>query len=459
MELFLIFIIFGAIIFLGFLGDLVFRKTNIPDVIWLILFGIIISSIAGFSKEFFSPFTAFFTNFALVFILFEGAINTNIKYLIKGMPKGFALTVLTFIFSVVMITILALVLGLNLMQGLLLGAILSGTCDAMIIPLVKKLKMHKQTSLVLIIESALSDVLGIVFAVTLIKLIQLKVFSLPGTINTLISSFSIALIIGIGTGIFWLFTFNKLGEYGKSYLSTIAILLVMYGVVEYLGASGAIAAFAFGIILGNSKKVEKLRENNLMTSQKKYFYSEISFFLKSFFFVYLGLLVTFPGWPLLILSFFISLAFFFVRPLAVFPIARKMPRKEKAILEVLVPKGIVAVVLAQLAMQNNLIPENFVSMIPLVIFFTILLSTIFLFFVERGKFYGFSGVYSGIFHAVGEWRKRARKRKVERIKREKEKAREAAKKEKKKSRRARKKKPKENITNDGYLEVAAVKPK
>jgi len=346
---------------------------------------------------------------------------------------------------------------LSISQGLLLGMILGGTCSAVVIPTIKRLSVQKQTSLILMIESALSDVLCIISVVTMLKLIQLQVFDLPGTINELLSSFSLALLIGVGVGIFWLLTFSKLGEYGKSYLSTIAILLVMYGVVEYIGANGAIATFAFGLVLGNSKKVERLRENNLMTPQRKYFYSEISFFLKSLFFVYLGLLIVFPGWPLLVLSFLIALSFFAIRPLAVFPVSRKTPKKEKALLEVLVPKGLVAVVLAQLAIQNNTLPQELISVIPLTIFFTILLSTIFIFLVEKEKFHGFSGVYVGVYHSMMEWRKKAKKRKAERRKREREKAREQAKKEKEKLRRAKsrrkKKSKKEEITEEKIIDI------
>ena len=92
---------------------------------------------------------------------------------------------------------------------------------------------------------------------------------------------------------------GRMSENDLNYIATIAFLLILYGVIEYTGGSGAMAAFAFGLVLGNSKKVfsalQKERKN-LMTHSRRFFYSEISFFLKSFFFVYLGLLINFADY-------------------------------------------------------------------------------------------------------------------------------------------------------------------
>lgn len=415
MEIFSIFIIGGIVIFFGFVGDAIFKRTGIPDALWLILVGMLLGPISGvISIEFFSPVTTLFTTFALVFILFEGAVNINIRYLLKGMPKGSLLTILSFIVSVAVITLISLAF-LPLSQSILLGVILGGTSSAIVIPMVRRLKMRRDTSLAVIIESAISDVLCIICALTLINIINLRQFSLPQTLNTLLSSFTIALTLGFAAGFIWLSCLKKMGEYAKSYMATIAFLLILYGIADYvigISGGGVIAAFAFGLVLGNSKKIfsDVSKEIVGITASKRFFYSEISFFLRSFFFVYLGLLISFPGYPLLFASLGLVLVLFAVRPLAVSAISRGIKRKEKAFFEVLIPRGLAAVVLAQLALHYGIpYAAQFVSIVPLVIFFSILLCTIFVFLVEKNRFHGFSSLYSALYHRL---RKRKAKKRV-----------------------------------------------
>ena len=80
MDVNTIFVVSGIIIFVGFLGEYIFRKTNIPDFIWLMLFGAILGTFFDISKNAgFTQIAPIFTTFALIFILFEGAINIDIK--------------------------------------------------------------------------------------------------------------------------------------------------------------------------------------------------------------------------------------------------------------------------------------------------------------------------------------------------------------------------------------------
>lgn len=426
MEVFTAFIVAGIVIFFGFIGDSIFKHTNIPDVLLLILVGVLLGPVFRIiSIEFFSPVTTLFTTFALVFILFEGAVNINIQYLIRGIPRGFLLTILGFVVSVAIITLISLTF-LPLHQSLLLGTILGGTCSAVVIPMVRRLKMGKDASSAAIIESAITDVLCIICVLTLINIINLGQFSFPQTLNTLLSSFTIALTLGVMAGFVWLSCLKRMGEYAKSYMATIAFLLILYGIADYIigiSGGGAIAAFAFGIVLGNSKKVfsDVSKEKAGMTTSKRFFYSEISFFLRSFFFVYLGLLVGFPSYTSLLVSFGLVLVLFMTRPLAVSAISGKMKRKDKAFLEVLIPKGLVAVILAQLALQSG-IPHaaQFASIVPLVVFFSVLLCTIFVFLVEKNRFYGFSGLYSALYSGLRKMRikRKIAKKAKEKLKKE-----------------------------------------
>ena len=82
MDVVFAFAALGAIIIIGFFSALAFEKTKIPDVIVLIIIGLIFGPIAitFFNVEFVSSsalnaVAPYFTSFALVIILFDGGLN------------------------------------------------------------------------------------------------------------------------------------------------------------------------------------------------------------------------------------------------------------------------------------------------------------------------------------------------------------------------------------------------
>lgn len=79
MDVISIFGAISAIMFLGFIAEIIFKKLNIPDVILLIGTGIIIGSVLKVvSITTLGPGVDLFTTFALIFILF-----LRIPYLLR----------------------------------------------------------------------------------------------------------------------------------------------------------------------------------------------------------------------------------------------------------------------------------------------------------------------------------------------------------------------------------------
>ncbi len=400
MEIFTIFMLLGLIIVIGFFGEIVFKKTNIPDVIWLIMIGIIIGSVLKLvAADDFGTFAPIFSTFALIFILFEGALSIDIVQLIKEMMSGAMLTLLNFLFSVIAVTIITLLMGWPILYGVLLGSILGGISSAVVLPITRNLNIKENTKLILTIESAVSDVLCIVGAITVIEIISLNTFNLREILNNIAGSFAIALLIGLAAGIIWLGVLRKMQFLTHAYMMTVAMLLVLFGFVEYIQSNGAIAALAFGLILGNSKRIFTLTKTKAldpMGISARTFYSEISFFVKTFFFVYLGILLTFNNPLLMVWGLFITLVLFLVRPLAVMITVRnsKVSDKDRAVLESLIPKGLAAAVLAQLPLQYNIAnAAQFSTIVLSVIFFSIITCTILVFLIEKDYFKGLGSLY------------------------------------------------------------------
>ena len=98
-------IILGIIMVLGFIGNYIFNRTQIPSIVWLLLFGLIVGAffkvetLQATYPELLMTISSFFGAIAIVIILFDGGINTDIYQLFRGAPRGLLLTVSGFCLS------------------------------------------------------------------------------------------------------------------------------------------------------------------------------------------------------------------------------------------------------------------------------------------------------------------------------------------------------------------------
>ncbi len=405
-----IFLAIGTIIILGFLSDLIFSRTNVPDVFWLIAIGIFIGPVMKtVSPDAFGNAATIFTYFALLFILFEGGLHIRIKDLMKSMYGATTITLVNFALSVIAITLIARFFGWSLVNSLLLGTMLGGTSSAVVVPIVKKLQMSKNNSLILILESAFTDVLCIVSTLTIIQIVNLNHVSLGGVLNSLFGSFAIAIFVGGIAGFFWILLLERFSSLSRSYISTIGILMMVFGLTEFSGASGAIAGLTFGIVMGNARKILSLAEGeeeeaDALTSSARAFFAQISFFVKTFFFVYIGVLTSLADWKLIALGIVIAAAVFIIRPVSVKLAYKPQDNAEdKPIMESMVPKGLAAAVLAQVPLQQG-IPngEQLLTPVFAAIFFTIAITTLLVFLIKHGKYHGLTSILSKLFQMKHE---------------------------------------------------------
>lgn len=439
-----VFAVITGIIFLGFFAELIFKKTNIPDVLILISVGIILGTFLEWvSVESFGEATSLFTTFALVFILFQGALSINIKALIKTLGPTVSLTLLNFIFTVIAVSLVAyFALDYSLLLSMLIGTILGGTSSAVVIPLVSNIEqIREKYKLALTIESALSDVLCIIGTLTLLQIIQTGEVVASSIFNSILSSFALALIVGGAIGFAWIIILTKFETLKSSYMLTIACVMGLYAFVEsdFVGASGAIAALSFGLILGNSrlllesakdddeddksKKKTKSKNTSLKKSKTEHselhhslniinpsaknFYSEISFVVKTFFFVYLGLLIDFSNMSVFWYGALITIAIFLVRPFAVkLVMGKDKPTTlDRTILEVLIPKGLASAVLAGIVVQSGVLggsAATFTTMILSVVLISIILTSILMILANNNMFKGFFPSLGGEYIAQSE---------------------------------------------------------
>ncbi len=298
----LAFMAIGAIIFVGFFATLIFERTRVPDLLILVILGLILGpiTIAYFGVELvpralLETVMPYFAALALVIILFDGGLNLNFDLVLRKINIAFIHTLVGFILTIIAVAFVAnVVLGYPLIIGILLGAVLGGVSGAVIITLVRRMAMDEETQTVLTLEAVLTDVLCIIVALALVEFI-IGTDDPAEAVTNLFAGFSIAFLVALFFGIFWLRILKRL--YGKpfSFMITIAALFILYGFVELVGGSGAMAALIFGLVLGNKDEIArmfKIKTKFVLDERIKQFHSELSFVVRTFFFVFLGLVFT-----------------------------------------------------------------------------------------------------------------------------------------------------------------------
>jgi NhaP-type Na+/H+ or K+/H+ antiporter len=358
-------IILGVLIFLSHVFNELFDKTKIPNVLLLLLIGILIGPVSGVvTKDFFGELGSVFTTITLIVILFESGAGLNLKAIKKAIGSAALLTVLNFVITVVLTSYLSRwLLSLDVLSSVFIGAIVGGTSSAVVIPMVKQLKMGEKSTSVLILESALSDVLCLVVGLALLDGITEGVVSVGMVLSKMWKAFVFAIVLGLFSAFVWSALIRRIRSIKNSMFTTLAFVFVLYGLVELMGLNGGIAVLSFGILLGNIelfessprfKKVFKF-DNSGFNVNEKDFFAEIVFIMQTYFFVFVGISLQFGSPTIYATGFLIVLLIILFRiPGTVFLSGKNISKPERAIMSVMTPKGLVPAVLASLPLQRGL---------------------------------------------------------------------------------------------------------
>lgn len=354
-------LIIGLMVFLAHFLSMQFRRTNIPDVLVLMLVGIVIGPLMGVVVPAdFGKVGSLIATIALVVILFESGTSLNVSTLGKSLATTGALTFSCFLMTAVIVGAVGLlVLDLELLPSVMLGVTLGGTSSAVVIPMVNALRLSEKPATVLVLESALTDVLCIVGVFALLQIHTQGGVEAGKLIGSVLSALVFAAVIGVLGGIGWLLVLGKVRDFPNTISSTLAYVFIVYGLTEFLGYSGAIAALALGVTLTNYESLGLRRIRSLdrklepLSEMDFVFYREAVFLLKTYFFIYLGISIHFGALYLLLVAALIVVLVYGVRLGLVRSIygSAEYSLRDSAITSMLAPKGLASAVLATLPLQ------------------------------------------------------------------------------------------------------------
>jgi cell volume regulation protein A len=376
----------GILLIIGFLADYLFRKARFPDILILVALGYLIGPAFHIvNPSDIAPASQIIASLALVVILFNGGLDLEFAKVLSSAPRALILVFVGIVVSMASTTAFTYYLmGWGFMDSLLLGAIVGGTSPSIVMPLINRIKVQEEVSSTLNLESAFNGALVIVVA-----LVILEIITTGQTGNTaLIVMEQVTLqiflggLIGVIVGVIWLWVLTLLE--GETYddILTLAIAFLLYFTVESMGGSGVIFVLTFGLMLGNGMQVAKflgIKRTVVIHELMKKFHSQMSFLIKTFFFVYLGLMITFTQHSLILAGVAISLILLLARYIAVLltSVHSEVLLANKGLLTTMLPRGLSAAVVAEIIVASA-IPNasTYPDVIMVVIVTTVVISAI-----------------------------------------------------------------------------------
>ena len=388
----------GVLIFLAHLFTGIFSRTRVPDVVLLIIIGVCVGPVLGLtSPPLFGSVGPVFVTVTLIIILFESGLALKLSTLRSTLGGAMILAPVSFFSTMLVVAGFAIWLtDLEPLPAFILGAIVGATSEAVVIPLVRQLTLREETKTLLSVESSLNDVLSIVITIALVQAYTLGKFEIGLVAGDLVASFLVALVFGIVGALIWSILLNRIHAIKNAMFTTPAFVFIIFGIVEIMGFSGAIAALAFGVTIGNIETIRfpffktlTVKEPVGLNETERVFFSEVAFLMKTFFFIYLGIsLELISGW-FIIVGLILTIIAFVLRIPAVKLVSKSLAPKDASVVAIMVPKGLAAVVLASIPLQQEVIGGEIIQNITYgVVLFSIVFTSFLVVLLEKTRLTG-----------------------------------------------------------------------
>lgn len=309
-------------------------------------------------------------NVALVFILFHGGLATKrADFKAVALPAGGMATWGVVLTAAMSFSFLHFVLGWEAEKSLLLAVLISSTDAAATFSILRRQSLPSKLSSTIQIESAANDPMAILLTLVVVESLTSGASGGLLIVPLFLWKFLAGPLIGWLMAIAALGIFNRLNpqERGYYYVLLLAVVLLTYGVSDLVQASGMLAVFTAGFVMGNRHFIYKQGVRN--------FSAALSMISNIGVFVMMGLLVFPRQWSELWfngLVLFLVLTFI-ARPAAVWigTLGMKVGFRERHFMSWAGLRGAVPIVLATYPMAAGLpIGQEVFNLV----FFAVLLS-------------------------------------------------------------------------------------
>jgi potassium/hydrogen antiporter len=250
----------GLILAVGTITGLLAQKIKIPDVAVFLVVGMAIGpeALGLIDIKADSALNQIILLFGASYILFDGGASLRFSIL-----KQVWITIVVIATVGVLITAAVTglaayyVLGVPWIVALLLGATLASTDPATLVPIFRQVKIRARVAQTVMSESAFNDAMGAIVTFGVLGVAMgTGEFSLTTSIIDLLKQSIIGIVAGVGLGYLaaLLIAHERLG-FLANYAPVVTLVAVIgaYFAADGLQASGFMAVFVFGIMIGNKK--------------------------------------------------------------------------------------------------------------------------------------------------------------------------------------------------------------
>jgi cell volume regulation protein A len=292
-------LIIGLVLAIGTGTGLIAQKLKVPDVALFLLVGMAIGpdtlGLVDIKAD--SPLNQLILIFGSCYILFDGGASLRISVL-----KEVWLTILIIATLGVIITgaITGLaayyLLGIPVIVSLLLGATLASTDPATLVPIFKQVKIRDRVAQTVMSESAFNDAMGAIATFAILGIAMgAGEFSIGHSLLELVWEAGLGILAGAILGYLaalliahekWAF----LVEYAP--LVTLMAVIGAYMGADGMHASGFMAVFVFGTVLGNKDTFGFAMEDHEQERMEE-FIATTALIMRMFIFILLGAQVDF----------------------------------------------------------------------------------------------------------------------------------------------------------------------
>jgi cell volume regulation protein A len=195
---------------------------------------------------------------ALALILFDGGLHTPQDAFRIAMWPALSLATLGVVVTAALAGFASVVfLDMSLLQGLLVGATVGSTDAAAVFLLLhtRGMELKRRVSATLEIESGMNDPMAIFLTITLVELLLKPELAFTGHfILTFFVQMIGGALIGLLGGVFIVYVVNRVEIAAGLYpILAAAIALCFFAGAQMIGASGFLAVYLAGLVMGNQR--------------------------------------------------------------------------------------------------------------------------------------------------------------------------------------------------------------
>ena len=364
-------LICGILLFFSLCSIRLARTVQVPLLIMFLFVGIAAGS-EGIGGIYFDDFATAQNvgNFALLFILFSGALETKkIDALSALYPSGILATLGVFLTAVIAAVFTYFLTDFSFMESLIFGSFVSSTDAAAVMSILGESKLKKRIRTIIEIESGSNDPMAYALILFFLSLYQ----ATSGDMHIFQGIFFLIrqIVLGLALGAFFgkiTIPASRLMQIKREefmILHIVSFLFICFSLTTILKGNAFLAIYIMGMFIGNERFEYRI---NFMRNMRV-----ISWLMQITMFIILGLLV-FPSQLLSVIikgSILAVLVIIVGRILVVYLVLLpfKLTGKEKFFISWAGLKGAVPIIFSMFAVSHNL--ENAQMMFNMIFYMVV----------------------------------------------------------------------------------------